>query len=77
MYGLAEFLRRCAMESWQGMDICGADVQDWAVELGLMVMEPYDLRKHGRSGLEYDIEPGDNWYVLSQEVKDILNKEEE
>ena len=73
VHRLAEFFRRCAVESWRGLSVDGADIQEWAVELGLMVEVRYDPVIHGRSGFEYELEIGDPWFVLSKDVLDILN----
>lgn len=68
---LAEFLK-WAMEDgpFNGCDLDGGSVQDKAEELGLLKIEPYDEAKHGES--EFDIDPGDDWYVLSDDVKELL-----
>jgi hypothetical protein len=59
---LAEFAR-WAVENgcWGGCDLDGADVQDKAIECGVIVQVPYDPKKHGRS----ELDPGEPWYVFS------------
>lgn len=66
---LKEFFR-WAMQNgpWGGNDLDGADVQERALKLGLIVREPYDPEKHGEPGAAFDyceINPGDEWFVLA------------
>ncbi|MFD2334666.1 hypothetical protein ACFSR7_35940 [Cohnella sp. GCM10020058] len=58
---IAEFARLVIMTGFDG-DICGAQIQDWGVEYGLLVEEPYDPDRHGEpaSGI---FDPGDPIYV--------------
>ena len=67
---LAQFFKRCVEVSWDGGDVGGGDIQDWAVELGLLTETHYDPEIHGES--EWDQEPGDPWYVFSQEMKALF-----
>lgn len=53
--------------SWEGGTLDGGDIQDKAVELGLLVEVTYDPDEHGPN--DCDAEKGDPWYVLSDELK--------
>lgn len=55
---------------FDGCDLDGGDVQDKAVECGLLVSVPYDPEKHGE--LEFDAEPGESIYEFSPELKAAL-----
>jgi hypothetical protein len=50
-----------------GADLCGADVQDKAVECGLLVETTYNPNVHGEN--DCDAEPGDPWFIFSNEFK--------
>ncbi len=67
---LAEFLKWCMENAWTCCELDGADVHDKAEALGLLKIEPYDPEAHGES--EFDIEPGDEWNSLSDDVKELL-----
>lgn len=64
---IAEFAR-WAVESgcWEGCAIDGGDIQDKALELGIIVETKYDPDKHGRQYLA-EIDDGDTWYVFSDD----------
>lgn len=68
---LREFFRWAIREgTWEGVELDGAAIQDKALELGLIVGEPYDPAKHGEQpNVDWDIEPGDNWYVIAPGIK--------
>lgn len=67
----AEFVKWALQEgAWTGSELEGGDIQDKALSLGLLKAEPYDPEKHGES--EYDIEPGDDWYTLADDIKALL-----
>lgn len=69
----AEFVQWALDEgSWYGCDLDGGAIQEKALSLGLLKVEPYDPAKHGES--EYDAEPGDDWYTLADGVADLLKK---
>jgi hypothetical protein len=68
---LAEFAKWAIRSGpWDGSDLDGGDIQDKAVECGILVETKYDPEKHGPS--ETDQEPGDPWYVFSDEFKSAL-----
>lgn len=52
------FFNWAMQETFEGNDLCGADVQDRAVELGLAKKVPYDPNLHG---LATHCEEGDSW----------------
>lgn len=64
---MAQFVKWAMQEGpWSGNELDGADVQDKARKLGLLVKTQYDPEVHGES--EFDIEPGDDWFVLAPEI---------
>jgi hypothetical protein len=67
---LVEFLE-WAMNNgpWSGDDLDGADVQNKAIELGLIVETKYDPQIHGRNGKSEYAEPGDQWFVFADWLK--------
>jgi hypothetical protein len=66
---LKEFARRIIRDyAWQYGDPDGGNVQEKAVECGLLLEEPYDPEKHGES--ECDPEPGDQWFVFPDWLKE-------
>jgi hypothetical protein len=68
---LAEFARWALEDgSWVGHDLDGSDVERKALALGLIKEVKYDPGIHGES--EIDIEPGDPWFVLSDDVTAVL-----
>jgi hypothetical protein len=70
---LAEFLKWALEDgAWQGLDLDGGDIEIKAGDLGLLIVVPYDPAVHGDGGFEFDIEPGDDWYELKDEVKALL-----
>ena len=50
-------------------EVEGDEIQDIALEHGLIVREPYDPAKHGEDGLGLGIEPGGEWYVPAWKEK--------
>lgn len=48
--------------SWRGTSIDGGEIQDKAIELGLVVKTKYDNAIHGESA---EAENGDDWYMLA------------
>lgn len=52
---------------WDGCELDGYDVQSKALELGLVVRTEYDPEKHGEDS-EYEIDAGDEWFVLAPEI---------
>jgi hypothetical protein len=69
---LAEFAK-WAIRSGPWSDLDGGDIQDKAVECGILVETQYDPEKHGPT--ETDQEPGDPWYVFSDEFKSALTSD--
>ena len=70
---LAEFARWCVEEGpFQGCDLDGGSVQEMATKFGILREEPYDPARHGEN--EVDAEPGDPWWVFSDEFKTELKK---
>lgn len=63
---LIEFLK-WAMNCgpWGGNDLDAADVQEKALELGLIVETKYDPEIHGRNENSEYAEPGDQWFVFA------------
>lgn len=68
---LREFFRWAVREAtWDGVDLNGCDIQDKAVELGLLVEEIYDPAKHGDEPYQmWDIEPGQDLFVFAPGIK--------
>ena len=68
---LAEFIAWAIREgSWQGCNLDGGDVQDKAVEMGILVETKYNPRIHGEN--DCDAEPGCPWFVFSPAFKTAL-----
>jgi hypothetical protein len=68
---LAEFAKWAIRSGqWDGSDLDGGDIQDKAIECRILVETQYDPEKHGPS--ETGQEPGDPWYVFSDEFKRAL-----
>lgn len=44
-------------------EVEGDEIQDMALEFGLIVRVSYDPKKHGDGGLEFGVEPGGEWYI--------------
>ena len=63
---LLKFFLKCTDPEQAGLDICGGDVQDWSVELGLLIEE---VAKE--DGEEWEV--GDTIYKLAPE---LIAKEE-
>lgn len=62
---LARFASEAFAVSWEGCDLEGGEIQGMGVRLGLLVETKYDPKAHG----EHDAEPGDRFYVYSDEFK--------
>lgn len=63
----AEFVRWALTEGcWSGCDLEGGAIQEKALSLGLLKVEPYDPEKHGET--EHYVEIGDDWYTLTDAV---------
>lgn len=61
---LAAFCRQLIEDGpFSGVGFGGGDLQDLAVEHGLLIEEKYDPEKHGPN--DVDAEPGDPWYVFA------------
>lgn len=72
---LAEFFNCCTESAWDGSGIDGSDVQEWGVDLGLLTKTQYDPEKHGLN--DYDVAPGEDWYVFSDWLKATIAAEPE
>jgi hypothetical protein len=71
-YRLAEFFREVVGEVFNGAtDVCGGDIQDLAIKHRLLTETTYDPAKHGASDFS---EPGDQWFVISDEVRSALQQ---
>lgn len=68
---LTTFALWCVEQVFEGCDLDGGDVQDKAVECGVLVPTRYDPAIHGEN--QVDAEPGDDWYVFSPEFKALLD----
>ena len=51
----------------------GGDVQDMAVECGILVETTYDPEVHGPSDMA---NPGDRWYVFSPEFEEAIEADD-
>jgi hypothetical protein len=61
---LAEFAKWVIENSvFEGIDLTGWEIEDKAVELGLLIEEKYDPELHGPNNC--DSEPGYPWLVFS------------
>lgn len=60
---LRQFARWVIQEAWGQMGCDPGDIQDKAVELGLLREVLYDPEKHGPN--DVDAEPGDPWFVFT------------
>ena len=70
---LAEFARWVLETStFDGSDLDGGDVQDKALECGVIVETNYDPAIHGETAI-CEVKPGDPWFVFSDEFKASLN----
>lgn len=70
---LQAFARWCIQESaFSGGDLDGADVQQRAAELGLIIEEPFDPERHDPHGFNMDrwIDAGEPWFVFSGELRE-------
>lgn len=69
-----EFIRWAIRNgAWDGGTLEGGDIQDKAESLGLLVKETYDPAKLGEPGAMFgfvDIEPGDDWFVFCDWLKE-------
>lgn len=69
---LAEFVRWAIERGcWEGCEVDGADIQDKAVELGILMETKYDPEFHNPPEW-VDIEPGAVLYVFSEEFLTAL-----
>lgn len=69
---LAQFAKWAVTTAFEGGDVSGFDIQDKAVELGILNRTQYDPDKHGEN--DVDADPGDERFVYSDEFKYVLNK---
>lgn len=67
---LAFFSRAMHDHCWEGADFEAGDMQDTAVELGLLKEVPYSIAEHGVSLMEqWDYKEGQPIYVFADELK--------
>ena len=65
-----EFARWVIREGcFEGYDLDGGQLQDKAVELGLLREETYDPEKHPNVSENFDAEEGDRIFVFTELVK--------
>lgn len=70
---LAEFARWAVTNgTWEGCDLDGGDIQDKALECGIIVETKYDPEKHGEHPYAAP-ELGDTWYVFSDDLNAALS----
>lgn len=64
---LRSFARLIIQEGpWQGADLDGGTIQEWAETAGLIKCVPFDPEKHiTRSNYEDIVDVGEDWYVLA------------
>jgi hypothetical protein len=65
---LKKFARTIIQDSFNGGDVCGGEIQELGVSLGLLTKTCYDPKIHGTP--DYDAMPGDDWYVFSDLIKE-------
>ena len=70
MTKIADFAEFIIRGSWDGKDVDGGEIQDLAVEHGLLIETKYDPEKHGPNN--YDLEPGDPYLIFTDEFKAAL-----
>ncbi|QJR79657.1 hypothetical protein CA267_002005 [Alteromonas pelagimontana] len=62
------FVREAASISFEGGSMDGENIYDCLLDIGALVVEPYDPEKHGEC--QYGSEPGDDYYVFADWMKD-------
>ena len=68
---LAEFARWAVQNGpFDGVGLDGSDIQDKALECGILEQTEYDPKVHGANNC--DAEKGNTWYVFSDELKKSL-----
>jgi len=74
----AEFVRWALTDgSWSGCDLEGGSIQDMALSLGLIKAVPFDPEIHDKEMADqYDVKPGDTWYILADGVVSLLPSSE-
>jgi hypothetical protein len=77
IHRLAKFFRAGMATTWEACDWDGADIQDTAESLGLVVKAAYDPATHGDHGLDEGLEPGDEWFVIAPEVRALTDSSKE
>jgi hypothetical protein len=61
---LAQFFDWAIKASWDGKNLDGGEVQEKALELGLIQCVPYSYDSHGPRGRhDFGLDDGDNWYI--------------
>jgi len=62
---LAEFAKEIIAAAWDGCGVDAGEIQELAVEYGLITETKYDQNKH--SPTEFYIAPGEKHFELSEE----------
>lgn len=70
---LAAFSQWIINETFRGSEPDGGQIQEQAVECGLLVKTTYDPERHGES--EFDTQPGDTYFEYSPELKAAIAAE--
>lgn len=65
---LKHFAREIIKATWEGCDVEGNMIQDFAVKLKLLDETSYNPEIHGVA--DYDAMPGDPWYTFSDMIKE-------
>ena len=70
---LAEFAK-WAVENGclEGCDLGGGEIQDKAIECGIIVQTKYDPERHGQQ-FYAEVDPGDPWFVFSDDFYAALS----
>ena len=65
------FARAVVEATWMGSDVCGGDIQEWAVQAGLIVPDTVtEENRHEISNGEY-FDIGDTFYRFSPDLEDV------
>jgi hypothetical protein len=73
---MAKFIAWALLEGpFDGCYLGGADIQEQAAALGLIVATTYDPKKHGPN--DYDIKAGADWYVYAPWLTRAINRAEQ
>ena len=59
--------------AFNGTGLDGDDIQEKAIECGLIIETKYDPDVHGHSEASEYVSPGDRWFVFSDDLKAALS----